>query len=65
MPENRKRLTARFYESANGRAPVRDWLLEMGDDDRRTIGKDIANCRPLVTAGADLDLARKRLKEVE
>src|SRR5664279_4023368 len=42
VPENRKRLPARFYESANGRAPVRDWLLELGDDDRRTIGKDIA-----------------------
>jgi len=57
MPDNRKRLPARFYESANGRAPVRVWLLELGDDDRRTIGKDIAK--------AELDLARKRLKEVE
>jgi len=42
MPENRKRLPARFYQAANGRVPVRDWLLELGDDDRRTIGKDIA-----------------------
>ena len=115
MPENRKRLPARFYESANGHAPVREWLLELGDDDRRTIGKDIAkaefgwpigmpSCRSMgaglfeirsnlsdgkigrvlfgiadggmvllhgfvkktqATPRADLDLARKRLKEVE
>jgi len=115
MPENRKRLPARFYESASGRAPVRDWLLELGDDDRRSIGKDIAkaefgwpigmpSCRSMgaglfevrsnlsdgkigrvlfgiaggsmvllhgfikktqTTPKADLDLARKRLKEVE
>lgn len=115
MPENQKRLPARFYESANGRALVRDWLLELEDDDRRTIGKDIAkaefgwpigmpSCRSMGaglyeirsnlsdgkigrvlfgivdggmvllhgfikktqgTPKADLDLARKRLKEVE
>ncbi len=115
MSENRKRLPARFYELSNGRAPVRDWLLELGDDDRRTIGKDIAkaefgwpigmpSCRGMgaglfeirsnlsdgkigrvlfciadgaivllhgfikktqATPKADLDLARKRLKEVE
>jgi phage-related protein len=115
MPENLKRLPARFYESANGRAPVRDWLLQLKDDDRRTIGKDIAkaefgwpigmpSCRSMgaglfeirsnlsdgkigrvlfgvadggmvllhgfikktqATPRADLDLARKRLKEVE
>ena len=94
---------------------MRDWLLELGDDDRRTIGKDIAkaefgwpigmpSCRSMgaglfeirsnlsdgrigrvlfgiadggmvllhgfmkktqATPKADLDLARKRLKEVE
>lgn len=114
MPENRKRLPARFYDTANGRAPVRDWLLKLGGDDRRTIGKDIAkaefgwpigmpSCRSMgaglfeirsslsdgkigrvlfgiaggsmvllhgfikktqTTPKADLDLARKRLKEV-
>jgi phage-related protein len=115
MAENRKRLPARFYESANGRAPVRDWLVDLGDGDRRTIGKDIAkaefgwpiglpSCRGMgaglfeirsnlshgrigrvlfgiadgsmvllhgfikktqATPKADLDLARKRLTEVE
>ena len=42
MPDSRKRLPARFYESANGRAPVREFLLDLGAGDRRTIGKDIA-----------------------
>jgi phage-related protein len=42
MVENQKPLTARFYESASGRASVRDWLLELADSDRRRIGKDIA-----------------------
>jgi phage-related protein len=114
MAKNRKRLPARFYETANGRAPVRDWLVELEDGDRRTIGKDISkaefgwpigmpSCRGMgaglfeirshlsdgkigrvlfgiadggmvllhgfikktqATPKADLDLARKRLKEV-
>lgn len=115
MPDDRKRLTARFYESPNGRAPVREFLLDLADADRRTLGKDIAkaefgwpigmpSCRPMgaglfeirsnlgdgrigrvlfgitgsgmvllhgfikktqATPKADLDLARRRLKEVE
>ena len=115
MTDSRKRLPARFFEFANGRAPVREWLLELGTNDRRTIGKDIAkaefgwpiglpSCRAMgaglfeirsnlsdgkigrvlfgiggggmvllhgfikknrTTPKTDLDLARKRLKEVE
>jgi phage-related protein len=115
MPDSRKRLPASFYELPNGRAPVRDWLLDMDDEDRRTIGKDIAkaefgwpigmpSCRAMgaglfeirsnlkdgkigrvlfglgggrmvllhglikktqATPKSDLDLARKRLKEVD
>lgn len=115
MPDNRKRLPARFYESANGRAPVREFLLDLASADRVMIGKDIAkaefgwpigmpSCRTMgaglfeirsnlsdgkigrvlfgiadgsmvllhgfikktqATPKADLDLARKRLKEVE
>ncbi|MCY0093167.1 type II toxin-antitoxin system RelE/ParE family toxin [Hoeflea ulvae] len=41
MMDRSKKLAARFYQSAAGRHPVRDWLLELGTDDRRTIGKDI------------------------
>lgn len=115
MPDNRKRLPARFYESANCRAPVREFLLDLASADRVMIGKDIAkaefgwpigmpSCRTMgaglfeirsnlsdgkigrvlfgiadgsmvllhgfikktqATPKADLDLARKRLKEVE
>lgn len=36
-----KRLSARFYVSAAGRKPVREWLLGLSEDDRRTGGKDI------------------------
>lgn len=36
-----KRFPARFFESANGTVPVRDWLLSLSPDDRRIIGSDI------------------------
>ena len=39
--ERHKKLQARFYETGAGRKPVREWLLEISDDDRRRIGKDI------------------------
>jgi phage-related protein len=41
MIDHTKKIAGRFYASANGRRPVRDWLLELAKDDRRTIGKDI------------------------
>jgi phage-related protein len=36
-----KRIAVVFYKSASGAQPVRDWLLEQSDQDRRTIGRDI------------------------
>jgi len=53
-----KRPQARFYQTAGGKEPVRDWLIDLDDTDRRTVGKDIAkvefgwpiglpSCRPL------------------
>jgi phage-related protein len=36
-----KKLTARFYVSGTGRKPVREWLLDLTDMDRRQIGKGI------------------------
>jgi phage-related protein len=47
-----------FFVTDAGSEPVRDWLLELPDDDRRTIGRDLATaqygwpigmplCRPL------------------
>lgn len=36
-----KKLPARFYENNAGKKPVREWLLELPDADRHTVGKDI------------------------
>jgi phage-related protein len=58
MIERTKKLTARFYATGIGRKPVREWLLELSEHDRRSIGKDIQKvefgwpigmpyCRPL------------------
>ncbi len=57
-PDRSKKIAARFYVSASGKLPVRDWILGLGPDDRREIGKDIQKvefgwpigmpyCRPL------------------
>lgn len=48
----------RFWRSASGREPVREWLTELPLDDRRILGRDMAKvqfgwpiglplCRPL------------------
>lgn len=37
-----KIIEVRFYATASGAEPVRDWLKEMDQDDRRAIGADIA-----------------------
>lgn len=36
-----KKVAGRFYATAAGRKPVREWLLSLSKDDRRIIGKDI------------------------
>jgi phage-related protein len=36
-----KKIVGRFYASANGGRPVRDWLLGLSREDRRAIGADI------------------------
>ena len=41
MIDRTKKLPARFYVTPAGSKPVREWILEMSDDDRHTIGKDI------------------------
>jgi phage-related protein len=41
MIDRSKKLPARFYESSAGKRPVREWLLELGNADRHTVGKDI------------------------
>lgn len=37
-----KKLPAAFYATGSGNEPVREWLKDLGDKDRRTIGQDIA-----------------------
>ena len=37
-----KKLPAVFYATANGSEPVREWLLGLGEADRRVIGQNIA-----------------------
>ena len=41
MIDRTKKLPARFYVSAAGRNPVRDWILSLPETDRKTVGKDI------------------------
>jgi phage-related protein len=38
---DRKRLPARFFETEGGRMPVREWLLDLAEEDRKLIGDDI------------------------
>lgn len=58
MIDRAKKLTARFFLTGAGRKPVRDWLMELPVNDRRSVGKDIQKvefgwpigmpyCRPL------------------
>lgn len=37
-----KRLPAAFYATGNGREPVREWLQSLNEEDRHSIGEDIA-----------------------
>jgi phage-related protein len=36
-----KRIPARFYRTASGREPVREWLKDLSAEDRRILGEDI------------------------
>src|SRR5258708_37797230 len=58
MSESLKPIPLRFWRSAAGREPVREWLNELAREDQRLIGRDIAKvqfgwpiglplCRPL------------------
>jgi phage-related protein len=58
MPDGPKRVQATFYRSNDGAEPVREWILELQPEDRKSIGADIAlieygwpigmpTCRPL------------------
>ena len=36
-----KKITSLFYISATGKKPVREWLLSLSKEDRKSIGEDI------------------------
>jgi len=38
---NHPRLQVRFYKTGTGNEPVREWLLSLSDDEKKTIGEDI------------------------
>jgi hypothetical protein len=42
MARTPKRIPAFFYQSASGGEPVRDWLKTLDEEDRKTVGEDIA-----------------------
>ena len=115
MIRPKKKIIAEFYQTLQGNEPVREWLLKLGREDRKIIGKDIQKvefgwpigmpyCKPFghglfevrsnisdkriarvifsikdnrmallhgyikksqKTPQADLDLAKKRKKEIE
>jgi phage-related protein len=41
MHDEEKKLRARFYATNRERKPVREWLLDLSEEDRRIVGKDI------------------------
>jgi phage-related protein len=58
MPARLKPIPLRFWRTATGREPVREWLNELPRDDQRIIGRDMAKvqfgwpvglplCRPM------------------
>lgn len=61
MPETLRLIALAFWRTSAGREPVRDWLKELPREDKRIIGRDIAQvqfgwpiglplCRPLAGA---------------
>lgn len=41
MFDRSKKLPAFFYQTATGKEPVRDWIMELTEEDRKRIGRDI------------------------
>jgi hypothetical protein len=41
MTDGRKRILAKFYRTASGAEPVREWLRSLDAPDRRTVGMDL------------------------
>ena len=41
MDTPNKKIQARFYLTASGGNPVRDWIMDMSDDDKKLVGRAI------------------------
>ncbi|MEM9451510.1 MAG: hypothetical protein AAGA75_23665 [Cyanobacteria bacterium P01_E01_bin.6] len=55
-----KRIPAKFYKTGVGNEPVREWLRQLSQAERKVIGIDIKT-----VPKHDLDLALKRKKNLE
>jgi phage-related protein len=77
MVEREKKITARSYATSSGRRPVREWILDLPDEDRRLVGRDVQKvefgwplgipyCRPLGQGLWEVrsDLTRGRIGRV-
>jgi phage-related protein len=71
MAEAEKKLTVVFFTSDGGNEPVRDWLLSLPREERKTIGEDVLKVqycwpigKPLVASlGNGLWEVRSRLED--
>lgn len=67
-----KKLQARFYALPSGRKPVRDWILELGKDDRVMfciVKSELVLLHGFVkksqkAPAKDIELARRRQREI-
>jgi phage-related protein len=55
-------LTVRFFRTATDNEPVRDWLRELGPQDRKTIGEDVKTVQIGWPLG--MPLVRKMTKDM-
>ena len=69
MIDRSKKIVGRFYATAGGRRPVREWLLALSKEDRTIIGRDIQKVEFGWPIGMSycraLALALRRKREIE
>ena len=61
-------LECRFYRTAKGHEPVREWLKALPAAVRKEIGSDVGQVQwrwPIGKPKAELDLAKQRQKDTE
>jgi len=70
MNDSLKILPARFFKTASGTEPVREWLKDLDKDDSRISGGEMILLHGLIkktqqTPQQDLELADRRRREYE